>query len=283
MKKLFFLLTMFLLVGSFTKTQVELPRISPNASVSETIGYTIVTVNYCRPAVKERKIWDGLVPFNKVWRTGANEATTIQFTTDVTVEGNKVPAGRYSLFTIPEENDWTVILNKTDKQWGAFNYKEADDLLRFKVKPVKGNFTERLQFTFANITDSSADLVLNWENLQVSFKIEADVLGQAYIKIKEAIAAMPDRWQNYIEGANFAYENGVYLDEALQWVDKALSFGQNYTPYFVKAKLLFKQNKYKDALNALDKCREVGRTDKNWDTFVSQVDLLEKQIKNKMN
>jgi len=86
MKKLFFLLTMFLLVGSFTKTQVELPRISPNASVSETIGYTIVTVNYCRPAVKERKIWDGLVPFNKVWRTGANEATTIQFTTDVTVE-----------------------------------------------------------------------------------------------------------------------------------------------------------------------------------------------------
>lgn len=283
MKKLFFLLTISLFISSITRAQVDLPRVSPNASVSETIGYTTVTINYCRLAVKERKIWDGLVPYNKVWRTGANEATTIQFTTDVTVEGNKVPAGRYSLFTIPAENEWTVILNKIDKQWGAFNYKEADDLLRFKVKPVKGNFTERLQFSFSNIADASADLVLNWENLQVSFKIEADVVGQAYIKIKEAIAAKPDRWQNYTEGANFAYENGVYLDEALQWVDKALSFGPNYTPYFVKAKIFLKQNKFKDALIALDKCRELGRTDKNWDTFVSQVDFLEKQIKNKMN
>jgi hypothetical protein len=283
MKKPLFLFTLLIFICPAVKGQVDLPRISPNASLSETVGYTIITVNYCRPAVKERIIWGGLVPYNQVWRTGANEATTIQFTTDVTVGGNKVPAGRYSLFTIPTEDEWTVILNKTDKQWGAFNYKEAEDLLRFKVKPSKGFFTERLQFSFSNLTDASTYLVLNWENLQISFKIEVDVAGQAYLKIKEAIASKPDRWQNYTEGANFAYENGVYLDEARQWADKAISFGPNYTPYFVKAKVLFKQNKFKEALNTLDKCREVGRTDKNWDTFISQVDLLEKQIKSKMN
>ncbi len=275
-----------LVLSSFSTTvsaQVDLPRVSPNASISEMVGYTTITVNYCRPAVRERVIWGGLVPYNKVWRTGANEATTVQFTTDVTVEGNKVPAGRYSLFTIPTENEWTIILNKTDKQFGAFNYKQEDDLLRFNIKPSKGSYTEQLQFSFSNLTDASTDLVLNWEYLQVSFKIDVDMTGQAYVKIKEAIAANPDRWQNYTEGASFAYDNNVFLDEALQWTDKAISFGPNYTPYFVKAKVLFKKNKFKDAFMALDKCREVGRTDKNWDSFVSQVDFLEKQIKSKMN
>ena len=283
MKKQLLVLMVLSLFSLTLNAQVDLPRVSPNASVSEMVGYTTITVNYCRPAVRERVIWGGLVPYNKVWRTGANEATTIQFTTDVTVEGNKVPAGRYSLFTIPTEDEWTIILNKTDKQWGAFNYKQEDDLLRFNVKPSKGSYTEQLQFSFSNLTDASTDLVLNWEYLQVTFKIEVDMTGQAYVKIKEAIAVNPDRWQNYTEGASFAYDNNVFLDEALQWADKAISFGPNYTPYFVKAKVLFKKNKFKDALMALDKCREVGRTDKNWDSFVSQVDFLEKQIKSKMN
>jgi len=283
MKKQLLVLLVLSLFSVTLNAQVDLPRVSPNASVSEVVGYTTITVNYCRPAVRERVIWGGLVPYNKVWRTGANEATTIQFTTDVTIAGSKIPAGRYSLFTIPTENEWTVILNKTDKQWGAFNYKQEDDLPRFNVKPEKGAFTERLLFSFSNLTDSSANILLNWENLQVSFKIEVDMTGQAYVKIKEAIAANSDRWQNYTEGASFAYDNNVFLDEALQWADKAISFGPNYTPYFVKAKILFKKNKLKDALMTLDKCREVGRTDKNWDSFVSQVDFLEKQIKSKMN
>ncbi len=283
MKKEFLVLMALSFFSVTLFAQVDLPRLSPNASISEMVGYTTITVNYCRPAVRERVIWGELVPYNKVWRTGANEATTVQFTTDVTVEGNKVPAGRYSLFTIPAENEWTVILNKTDKQFGAFNYKQEDDLLRFIVNPSKGSYTEQLQFSFSNLTDASTDLVLNWENLQISFKIEVDVVGQAYSKIKEAIATKPDRWQNYTEGASFAYENNVFLDEALQWTDKAISFGPNFTPYYVKAKVLFRKNLFKDALMALDKCREVGRTDKNWDSFVSQVDFLEKQIKSKMN
>ncbi len=280
MKNFFAVIYCMLTISTYS--QVDLPRISPPASVSQTIGYTTIIINYCRPAARERKIWGALVPYNQVWRTGANEATTIQFTNDVTVEGNKIPAGRYSLFTIPLENKWTIILNKDDKQWGAFNYKQQDDLIRFEVKPRKGVFYERLQFSFGDVTDLSASVLMNWENLEITFKVESDVYVQAFAKIKEAIALQPDRWQNYTEGAIYAADNKVFLDEASQWADKAISFGQDYYPYFVKSKVLFAQDNYKDALNSLIKCRDIGRTDKNWDTFVAQVDFLEKQIKSLM-
>jgi tetratricopeptide (TPR) repeat protein len=280
MKKFFIAVFCVLTISSYA--QVELPYISPSASVSQTIGYTNIIINYCRPAVKDRKIWDALVPFNQVWRTGANEATTIQFTRDVTVEGKKIPAGRYSLFTIPAEDKWTVIFNKEDKQWGAFNYKPENDLVRFEVKPRKGEFFERLQFSFKDVTDVSAVVVLNWEKLEVPFKVESDVYAQALAKIKKAIAADPDRWQNYTEGAMYAADNNVFLDEALLWADKAISVAHDYFPYFVKAKVLLAQNKYREALNVLNKCRDTGHSDKNWDTFVSQVDFLEKQIKTLM-
>jgi len=216
-----------------------------------------------------------------VWRTGANEATTIQFTTDVYVDENKVPAGKYSLFTIPTEKDWTIIINKIDKQWGAYNYKQEEDLVRFKVKPVESAFAENLCYSFDNLTSSSASIFVRWENLKIAFKVEVDLTNQVYAKIKEAIAAKPDNWQNYSQAANYAAENNLYGDEPLQWVEKATSLGGGYYPYFVKAKLMFKKNNTNEALKALEKCREIGRTDKNWDSFVSQVDFLEKQIKSK--
>lgn len=275
-----FLALLLLAVVNLT-AQVELPRVSPNASVSQTVGYTSITINYCRPAVHARKIWGELVPYNKVWRMGANEATTIQFTTDVYVEGNKVPAGKYSLFTIPTEKDWTIIINKVDKQWGAYNYKQEEDLVRFKVKPVESAFAENLCYSFDNLTSSSASIFIRWENLKIAFKVEVDLTSQVYAKIKEAIAAKPDNWQNYSQAANYAADNNLYSDEALQWVEKAISLGGGYYPYFVKAKLMFKKNNTNEALKALERCREIGRTDKNWDSFVSQVDLLEKQIKSK--
>ncbi|MFZ5948347.1 MAG: DUF2911 domain-containing protein [Stygiobacter sp.] len=263
--------------------QVELPRLSPNASVNQKIGYTNITVEYCRPSVHNRKIWGDLVPYNKVWRTGANEATTIQFSTDVTVDGNKIPAGRYSLFTIPDVKEWTIIFNKVDKQWGAFNYKEDQDFIRFKVTPKENEFVESLIFYFSDITQNSVLLNIAWEKIKVSFKIEIDVLTQAYQKVKEGLAnAKADDWQSYASSANYFADNNVYLDDALIWIDKAISIGDNYYPFFVKAKILYKQNKFKDALNYINKTREVGRKDKNYEFFVAQVDMLEKQIKEKM-
>jgi hypothetical protein len=281
MKKI--LLTILLAISSQIFSQIDLPRLSPKAAVSQTIGYTEISVEYSRPSVHGRKIWGDLVPYNKVWRTGANEATVIQFTTDVSINGNKIPAGRYSLFTIPNEKEWTIIFNKVDKQWGAFNYKEDQDLIRFNVTPTENEFVESLIYYFSDITSNSVLLNIAWEKIKVSFKIEVDVLNQAYQKIKEGLAnAKADDWQSFSAAANFAADNNVYLDEALTWIDKAISMGDNYYPYFVKAKILFKQNKFKEALNFINKTREAGRKDKNYEFFVAQVDILEKEIKAKL-
>lgn len=282
MKKYFFAaLTLFFV--SSTNAQLELPRLSPKANVMQVIGYTAITIEYSRPSVHERKIWDGLVPYNTVWRTGANEATVIQFTTDVTLNGKKVPAGRYSLFTIPTEKDWTVILNKVDKQWGAFNYEEGQDFLRFAVTPTQNDFVESMLFWFSDITANSVIINLSWEKIKISFKAEADVPGHAYTKIKEGLAkAKSDDWQVYVASADFAADNNTYLDEALTWADKAISMSANYSAYFAKAKLLNKKGNYIEALKYIERTREAGSKDKNYEFFVTQVDILEKEVKSKL-
>ena len=147
-------------------------RLSPKASVMQTVGFTDVTIDYSRPGVKGRTIWGALVPYNKVWRAGANEATTINFTTDVTIEGKNLPAGKYGFFTIPNKDSWTLIFNKVADQWGAFQYNEAEDALRVTVKPESNNFQEWLAYTITKTGDKSAVVSLEWEKLKVPFKIE---------------------------------------------------------------------------------------------------------------
>lgn len=158
------------------KSDVKKVRVSPKAGVFQTIGITDVNVSYSRPGVKNRKIWGELVPYNKVWRAGADEATKITFSTDVMIEGKKLPAGAYSLFAIPGENEWTLIFNKVADQWGAFTYNEAEDALRIKVKPVSNSNHEWLLYSFTDMTPpaapNSALLNLIWEKLKVFFKIE---------------------------------------------------------------------------------------------------------------
>lgn len=280
--KIFFSFLMIVIFAAVMNAQVDLPRLSPNASVSQTVGYTNITVTYCSPGVKERKIWGGLVPYNQVWRTGANEATTIEFTTDVTVEGHKVPAGKYGLFTIPAENEWTIILNKTWDQWGAFNYDAKQDLLRFKVTPAEHQFTERMAFVFSGLTDSTVVLNLFWEKLRVPVNIKTDVLAQAYAKMNEAIKKASTDWHVYAQAAEYCADNNAFLNDALKWINNAIELNKGFFVYYVKAKVLFRLNKFSDALVALDKCRQAGSSDKDYDSYVTRVDLLESQIKNKM-
>ncbi len=150
----------------------EKVRISPKAGVMQVVGFTEVNIVYSRPGVKGRKIWGGLVPYDKVWRAGANEATTISFSTEVTIEGKKLPAGKYGFFTIPSEKEWTIIFNKVADQWGAFQYNEAEDALRIKAKPVKNNYQEWLAYTITKTGDDSATIALEWENLKVPFNLK---------------------------------------------------------------------------------------------------------------
>ena len=175
--KLYFILVLLIAGGVLSSTafaQEEPPRVSPKATVSQVVGYTDVIITYSRPGVKGRDIWGGLVPYGEVWRTGANEATVIEFGEDVLVNGNEVPKGKYSLFTIPSEGEWTIVLNKIWDQWGAFNYDETEDLVRFKVQPEKSEFDERLLFIFGYVAPYSADVVLEWAGLKVSFTVDTN-------------------------------------------------------------------------------------------------------------
>lgn len=283
MKNIITTIILFLYITAlvFPQSNDLLPRVSPNASISQTVGYTNISISYCRPAVKGRIIWGSLVPYNQVWRTGANEATTIQFSTDVIINKVKIPAGSYSLFTIPTEKEWTIILNKTDKQWGSFGYKEADDIVRLKAIPTKTSFNELLQISFSNISEESADIVISWEYLQVAFTVETDLVNNFLSRMKENLALRPNDFQIYAKCAEYAVDHNFLLTEASEWADKAITLGANaYFPYYVKAKILLKNNKPEEALKLIEKCRELGRNDRSYN--VSVVDLLEKQVKEKI-
>ena len=147
-------------------------RISPKAAVIQTVGFTEVRIDYSRPGVKKREIWGKLVPYDAVWRAGANEATKITFSTDVIIEGKKLKKGSYSLFAIPGRNDWTIIFNKVADHWGAFEYNESEDALRFKVKTENAIWQEWLSYTINKASDTSAVIRLEWEKIKVPFKVE---------------------------------------------------------------------------------------------------------------
>lgn len=174
MKKFFFIFFFVLLcLYASAQNKEEKVRVSPKAEVMQVVGFTEVRIIYSRPGVKGREIWGGLVPFNQVWRAGANEATKFIFSSDVYIEGKLLKAGSYSFFAIPGKNEWTLIFNKVADQWGAFEYNEAQDALRIKVKPEKSiTHQEWLEYTITKASDYSAVIRLEWEKLKVPFKIE---------------------------------------------------------------------------------------------------------------
>ena len=222
--------------------QIDLPRPSPKATVSQTVGVTDFTLSYSRPAVKERKIWGGLVPYGEVWRTGANENTTLKASTAFKINGQELPAGVYGVQTIPTEGDWTVILSKDSQEWGAYNYKPEHDAVRFTVKPQTAAHAERMGFSFDDVTDDSAQVVLRWEKVQVPFKLEVDTPKMMAEKANSAI-----RWQTPYQAANYCLQNDTCLDEAGRWLDASLALQEGYPNLRAKALLLSKKKDFKGA------------------------------------
>ena len=168
----FLILTIFLTSQTFAQDYLKKLRISPKAEVMQVIGLTQVDISYSRPGVKGRKIWGGLVPYDKVWRAGADEATKITFSTDVKIENKKLSVGSYSFFVIPSKKEWTIIFNKVANQWGAFEYNEAEDAIRLKVKPKTAEFEEWLKYEFVRTGDYSANFILHWEKQKIILKLE---------------------------------------------------------------------------------------------------------------
>lgn len=180
---LLFVWVMLLFAGNAiaqTQTKTKAPedkskRPSPPATVSTTVGDAAITINYSRPSMKGRKVFGELEPYGKVWRTGANEATTFETTKPVTIEGKALPAGKYALFTIPNEQEWTIIFNKTADQWGAYKYDEKQDALRVKVKPTK---TAQPVEQFTIKADKAGTVTMAWENTQAAFKVGSGAKAQ---------------------------------------------------------------------------------------------------------
>ena len=180
MKKTIYLVGIItLLFATNAFAQLTLPRASQTFDISQTVGDTEIAIVYNRPNVKNRTVWGELVPYGEVWRTGANEATVFEVSNDVMINGQKLPKGKYSLHTIPNKDEWTIIFNKTWNQWGSFNYKAEEDALRVNVKPVAGEFKETMAIDVEDVTDTTADVVIAWEKVRVPFKLDVgDVSGR---------------------------------------------------------------------------------------------------------
>ena len=248
-------LATLMLVPAAWAQQLDLPRPSPKATVTQTVGLTDVTILYCRPSVRGRAIWGGLVPYDQVWRTGANEATTITFADDVTIEGTKLPAGTYGLFTIPGKDEWTVIFNKGAKQWGAYEHKQADDVLRIKVKPQATEFHELLTFAFPVVTTESATVAIVWEKLAVLFTIKVDTVDKVLAAARKAI----DDWRLPYRAATFCLDNNVNLAEARGWMDKSIAMKETMYNLAGKARFLALDGKKADAIALAKKAIAVGK------------------------
>jgi len=248
--------------GAALAQQLELPRPSPLAKVSQAVGLTDVSVEYSSPAIKGRKVFGTLVPLGQLWRTGANSATKLTFSKDVTIDGKPVPAGSYALFSIPGKDTWTLILNKNPNQGGTGQYKQDLDLLRFTVKPEPAGQRERLTFVFSDTTETSTRLDLEWEKLRVSFVIKANTDAQVDAGIK---ALEDSSWRPYNNAARYLLESKKDPERAMQLIDRSLSLREEWLNVWTKAQLLAQKGKSQDACPLAQKAKQLG--EKNPDGF----------------
>ena len=266
-----------LLADASHAADLKLPRPSQKAQVMQTVGLTDVTINYSRPGVKGRTIWGDLVPYDKVWRTGANEATDITFSTDVKVNGQPLAAGTNSLHTIPTKGDWTVIFNKKADQWGSYSYDEKEDALRIQVKTKSHDFTEWMEFSLPDIAVDKATVALDWEKLRVPFDIQVETVDHALASARAAMASLaPDDQQTAFRCAAFAFQNNVAHDESMQWIDKSISIKETWLNLRTKADMLAKDGKTAEAIQFGEKAIAVGKADT--DTPAEEIAKIEKQV-----
>lgn len=251
-----------LLVLSFVTVslaQLDLPRPSPNSSVMQYVGITKVKITYSSPGVKGRKIWGGLVPYDKVWRTGANNATEMHFSTDVKINGQSLPAGKYSFFTIPGDTEWTVIFNsRTDIE--GLDYQWDADVLKLKVRPETGGFRERMTFLIENNTNDGADIVLQWEKLRLVLKME---VATNEMIMKNAEKEIGDTWETPYRAANYCLQQDINLDKAMEWVNLSISLKETYWNTKVKAQLQAKAGKKNEAIKTMTKAIAMGEKMEN--------------------
>ena len=245
--------------GAAQSLVLDLPRQSQHAQVSQRIGITDITINYHRPLVNNRKVWDGLVPYGQVWRAGANENTTISFSDPVTIEGKALDKGTYGLHMIPAADQWTIIFSKNSTSWGAFTYNEAEDALRVSVKPVAAEMHNALTYDFDDVQPNSAVVTMAWEKVAVPFKVIVDVHGVVQASVKKQIRGLGQyTWEGWDEAATYLLTEKVALDDALDYANKSIGVEDRYDNELTKSKVLAALNRKEEAATAEKKALDLA-------------------------
>jgi hypothetical protein len=240
-------------MGTNFAQNFETPRPSPDATVSQTVGVTHITIDYSSPGVKDRTIWGELVPFGEVWRTGANEVTSITFDDPVKINGSELPAGTYGIHTIPAETEWEIIFSKDTEIDAGSNYDAEKDALRIKVKPEEAPFVERMIFIFTNTTDSKTTANLWWEKLRVPFNIEVSTQDIVFAKADEKLSWLPT-----FQAANYCLVNDVELEKGMKWIEASVLLDEVYWNTRVKAQLQNKLGMKDEAIVTMENAIVLG-------------------------
>ena len=248
--------------SSVAQSAVEFPAPSPACTLKQRVGLTDIEIVYSRPGVKGRTVFGGQIPYGAVWRTGANNATKLTFSTPVKINGADVPAGAYSLFTIPGESEWTIIINKQTGQSGL-QYDEKADVVRVKSVPMKlAQAIETFTIEFNRITDESAVLNVVWDTTVVPVRLEVELTGKLVPQI-EAVMSSDQANKPYYPAAMFYYDHGQDLQKASKWIDAAIAQREAHYMLHLKAKILAKLGDKAGAIAAAKRSSQLAITAKD--------------------
>jgi tetratricopeptide (TPR) repeat protein len=238
---------------------LTMPRGSQRAVVSQRLGLTDITIAYHRPLVAGRKVWDGVVPYGKVWRAGANENTTIEFTDAVSIEGQQLAQGTYGMHMIPAADSWTVIFSKNSTSWGSFTYEQSEDALRVNVKPQPGEFHEALTYDFDEVKPDSTLVTLKWEKVAVPVRISVDNKQIVLSKVRNQLRDLAQyTWMSWDDAANYCLDNKLDFEQGLQWADKSIQNEERFENVMTKSGLLKAMNRTEDAAKSRNHAFELA-------------------------
>lgn len=238
----------------------ELPQPSPKAVVQQRVGLTDITIDYSRPSVKSRTIFGQLVPYNQLWRTGANRVSIVSFSTDVMVEGQRLPAGKYGLLTIPGEDRWIIIFNSDTTLWGADGYDQKKDLLRVDVTPSDfSGYTETFTISIDDIRENGATLFIAWENIKVPVNLEVEVDKRALANIEKAIRENHRDWRTFRNSAQYFLSKNIQMDRALEFINRSIELNpDNWYSHYLRGEILASLGNFSEALNAGNTALRMG-------------------------
>lgn len=236
-------------ITTYAFAQITIPKKSPYAKIYQKVGLTDINIEYSRPSARGRTIFGDLVPYNQLWRTGANASTKIKLSTDVEILGQEVPAGQYAIYTIPNKDSWEFVFHKNTSLWGTGgkDYTETENLMRFKVESqTEANFAETFQISIEDLSDIQCTIILAWGHTRVAFQVDLETDLEVLKNIDKAMQGIAAN--TYYSAASYYLDKQLDLNKALGWIDKAIDQTNSYWMVRKKAQILFAQNKTSSAI-----------------------------------